>query len=163
MLLVRPRGSFRQGFDVLDQGGAPVGAFLGSAWRESGRIQAGGEEWEFRRERYRRLSLAGPQGVYAAAERVSLWSGRWRLTTGGQAYELVKGGWFSRRYELLAGDAVVGELAPRGVFGSKAAVELPPQLPPAVQVFVIAVVMTLWRREQNSASGAAAGAAGASS
>jgi hypothetical protein len=58
---------------------------------------------------------------------------------------------------------VVGELHPRGLSGSRADVALPPALPPAVQVFVIAVVMTLWRRENNAAAGAAAaGTAGSS-
>ena len=163
MLTVRSHGSWKHGFDVLDESGTPVGTFEGSAWRERGRIRAAGQEWEFRRERYRRLSLAGPRGVYATAERVSAWSGRWQLLAGGRPYELAKAGWFSRRYQLKADGAVVGELSPRGVFGTKADVTLPPEFPPAVQVFAVAVVMTLWRREQAAASGGAAAAAAGSS
>jgi hypothetical protein len=163
MLTVRSHGSWKRGFDVLDERGAVVGVFEGSAWRERGRIRAGDQEWEFRRERYRRLSLAGPQGVYATAERASVWSGRWQFTAGGRTYELAKAAWYSRRYQLRAGDAVAGELSPRGVFGNHAEASLPPELPPAVQVFVIAVVMTLWRRENSTAAGAAAaGAVGSS-
>jgi hypothetical protein len=163
MLRIQPHGSFKRGFDVVDERGSVVGAFEGSPWREGGRIRAGGQEWEFRRERYRRLVLALPQGEFAAADRVSAWSGRWELTTGGRTYELAKAAWYSQRYELRVGAAVVGELHPRGVFGNKADVALPPELPPAVQVFVVAVVMTLWRREQSAAAGAsAAGAAGSS-
>lgn len=164
MLEVRPRGSWRRGFDVLDGSGAVVGAFEGSAWREGGRIRAGGQEWEFRRERSRRLVLAGPQGDGAAADRVSVWSSRWQLSTGGRTYELVKRAWYSQRFQLRAGDLVVGELRPRGLSGRRAEVTLPPELPPAVQVFVIAVVMTLWRRENSAAAGgaAAAGVAGSS-
>jgi hypothetical protein len=163
MVLVRPRGTWRRGFDVLDESGPVLGVFEGSPWRESGRIRAGGQEWEFRRERSRRLVLAGPLGEPAAADRTSLWSGRWRLSAGGRTYELAKPGWWSRRYQLRAGSAVVGELSQRGLFSSKADVSLPPELPPAVQVFVIAVVMTLWRRENNAAAGAAAaGTAGSS-
>jgi hypothetical protein len=164
MLLVQPHGSFGKGFDVLDESGPTVGSFEGSPWREGGRIRAGGQEWEFRRERYRRLVLAAPQdgGEYAVAERISAWTGRWQLSAGGRTYELAKTAWYSRRYELLAGDAVVGELHPRGVFGNKADVTLPPELPPAVGVFVVAVVMTLWRRDQNAAGGAAAAGAASS-
>jgi hypothetical protein len=162
MLVVQPRGSWRRGFDVLDESGTVLGAFQGSPWREGGRIRAAGQEWEFRRDRYRRLALAGPQGEWAAAERISLWSGRWQLSTGGRAYELAKAGWWSRRYQLRAGDAVVGELSPRGLFSSKSDAALPAELPPAVQVFVIAVVMTLWRRENSAAAGGAAAAASSS-
>ena len=95
MLVVRPHGSWRQGFDVLDEAGTAVGTFDGSPWREGGRIRAGDQEWEFRRERYRRLVLAGPQGEYAAADRISAWSGRWQLTAGGRTYELAKAAWYS--------------------------------------------------------------------
>lgn len=163
MLVVRPRGTWQRGFDVQDGSGTVVGAFEGSPWREGGRIRAAGQEWEFRRERSRRLVLTGPRGEGAAADRVSIWSGRWRLSAGGRTYELAKPGWWSRRYQLRAGAAVVGELSQRGLFSSKADVELPPELPPAVQVFVIAVVMTLWRRENNAAAGGAAAAAAGSS
>jgi hypothetical protein len=163
MLVVQPRGTWRRGFDVRDGSGAVLGAFEGSPWREGGRIRAGGQEWEFRRERSRRFVLAGPQGEWAAADRVSFWSGRWQVSTGGRTYELVKAAWYSQRFRLRAGGVVVGELSPRGVFGNKADVTLPPELPPAVQVFVIAVAMTLWRREQSAAAGGAAAAAAGSS
>lgn len=162
MLVVQPRGAWKRGFDVLDGSGTVVGAFEGSAWREGGRIRAGGREWEFRRDRSRRLALVGPDGEHAAAERLSLWSGRWQLTTGGHTYELAKGFWLSQRYELQEGGTAVGTLRPRGAFGRRAEVTLPPELPPPVQVFVIAVVMTLWRRENSAAAGGAAAAAASS-
>lgn len=162
-MVVQPHGIWKRGFDLLDGSGVVVGSFEGSAWQEGGRIRAGGQEWEFCRERSRRLVLAGPQGEEAAAERLSLWSGRWRLSAGGRTYELAKGFWLSQRYELRAGGAAVGELRPRGAFGRKAEASLPPELPPAVQVFVIAVVLTLWRRENSAAAGGAAAAASGSS
>lgn len=152
MLVVQPRGTWRRGFDVRDGSGSVVGAFDGSPWREGGRIRAAGQEWEFRRERSRRLVLAGPPGEWAAADQVSYWSGRWELSAGGRTYSLARPGWWTRRYQLRAGEAVVGELRRRGLFGSRADGELPPELPPAVQVFVIAVVMTLWRREDSAAA-----------
>lgn len=148
---------------MLDGSGAVVGSFEGSPWREGGRIRAAGQEWEFRRERSRRLALAGPQGEWAAADRVSFWSARWQLSAGGRAYELAKAAWFTRRFALTAGGTAVGELRPRRNFGRGAEVSLPPELPPAVQVFVIAVVMTLWSREDSAAAGGAAAAAAGSS
>jgi hypothetical protein len=163
MVTVQPRSSWKRGFDLLDGSGAVIGAFEGSPWREGGRIRSGGQEWEFRRERSRRLVLAGPQGEGAAADRVSFWSGRWQVSAGGRTYELAKAAWYSQRLRLRSGDTVVGELSPRGVFGNKADVTLPPELPPAVQVFVVAVAMTLWRREQSAAAGGAAAAAAGSS
>lgn len=156
MLTVQPHGVLRNGFDLFDESDREVGAFAGSAWRETGQIRVGGQVWEFRKERSRRFVLAGPQGVLAAAERTSVWNGRWQLTTGGRAYELAKRSW-SRTYELRRDGAVVGEVAARGVFSGKAAAALPTELPLPVQVFVVAIVMALWRRQQAAAAGAAAG------
>lgn len=150
MLTVLPHGALKNGFDLVDPAGVTLGAFVGSAWRENGQIHIGAERWDFRRERSRRFVLVGPHGTYAAADRTSLWSGEWRISAGDVSYDLVKPSWLSRRYELRAGDEVRGELHPKGVFSSKAEVTLPADLPPPVQVFVIAVVLTLWRRDQAS-------------
>jgi hypothetical protein len=154
---VQPHGSFKAGFDLLDGSGTAVGTFAGSAWREGGRIRAAGQEWEFRRAGGRRFVLAGPGGEHAAADRVSFWTDRWEVSAGGRTYELVKPGFWSRRYELRTGGRAVGVLTPKGVFDNKAEVELPDELPPAVALFTVVVVMRIWRRQ-----GAAAGAAGAS-
>ena len=155
MLTVIPRGVFRNGFDLVDEAGRNLGGFAGSAWRETGEIQIGDERWEFRKQRSKRFALAGPQGTYATAERTSVWSSVWQVAVGNRLYELTKRSWFSSGYEVRVGDQVVGTLNPKGVFGSKAAVDLPTDMPPPVQVFVIAVVMTQWRRDSAAATAAA--------
>ena len=159
MPTVRPHGMFKNGFDLLDDAGRELGSFHGSAWRERGEIAAGGEVAGFRRDGGRRLALDGPAGELAAADKPSIWSGRWVLRAGGEAYELAKRSWLSRSFELHRGGQVVGSVHPKGL-GSKAVVDLPAELPPAVQVFVVAVVLTLWRRE-SAAAGAAAATGGA--
>jgi hypothetical protein len=158
VLTVRSRGTWRRGFEVLDPAGMLVGSFEGSPWRENGRILAAGADYDFRRERSRRLVLVGSRGPEAAADRPSFWSGRWEVSAGGRTYELAKAAWYSQRFQLRAGGAVAGELTRRGVFGNKAEVSLPPELPPAAQVFVIAVVMTLWRRDDSASSAGPTGA-----
>jgi hypothetical protein len=165
MATVRPHGTFKNGFDLLDAAGRELGSFHGSAWRERGEINTGGEATRFRRDGGRRFALDGPGGgELAAAHKPSIWSGRWVLQAGGQTYELAKRSWLSRSYELRRGGRVVGSAQPKGAFSGKAAVDLPAELPPAVQVFVVAVVLTLWRRESGAAgAGAAAASGGAAS
>jgi hypothetical protein len=164
VLTVVPRGAFKNGFDVVDDSGRNVGGFAGSAWRERGEIQIGDELWEYRRERSKRFALAGPQGTYATAEQASMWSSRWNIAVGDRLYELTKRSWLSSDYEVSVGDQVVGTIDKKGVFSSKALVNLPTEMPPPVQVFVIAVVMTQWRRDGAAAAGAAsAGGAAAAS
>lgn len=159
MPTVRPHGTFKNGFDLLDDAGRELGTFHGSAWRERGEITADGQLAGFRRDGGRRFALDGPGGELAAAEKPSVWSGRWVIEAGGRAYELAKRSWLSRSFELRRGEEVVGSVHPKG-FGSKAVVDLPAELPPAVQLFVVAVVLTLWRRE-SAAAGAAAASGGA--
>ena len=159
MAIVRPHGTFKNGFDLVDDAGRELGSFHGSAWRERGEVTAGGQLYGFRRDGGRRFALDGPGGELAAADKPSIWSGRWVVTAGGQAYELVRRSWLSPSFELRHGDRVVGAVHPKG-FGSKAVVDLPAELPPAVQLFVVAVVLTLWRRE-SAAAGAAAASGGA--
>lgn len=156
VLTVVPRGAFRNGFDLVDDSGRTVGGFAGSAWRENGEIQIGDERWEFRRERSKRFALAGPQGTYATAERTSLWTSAWQVAVGDRHYQLTKPSAWARRYDVRAGDRVVGELSPKGVFSTKTEVNLPADMPPPIQVFVIAVVITQWRRDNASSAASSA-------
>jgi hypothetical protein len=156
VITVVPRGAFSRGFDLVGDGDRKLGGFDGSVWRENGRIQIGAEEWEFRKERTRRFSLAGPQGTYATAEQTSMWSSRWQIAVGDRLYLLAKESWLSSGYQVTVGDRVVGSVHRKGIFSSKAEVDLPADMPPPVQVFVIAVVMTQWRRDSSAAAAGSA-------
>ena len=160
MPTVRPHGAYNNGFELLDDAGRELGSFHGSAWRERGEIKVPGEIAGFRRDGGRHFVLDGRGGELAAAGKPSFWSGRWLLEAGGRTYELVKPSWLSRSIELRLDGEVVGSVQPKGVLSGKAAVDLPAELPPAVQVFVVAVVLTLRRREE-AAAGTAAAAGGA--
>lgn len=154
LFTVRRRDRRHRGFELLDGAGRVVGGLTGRGWRESGWVEAGGAAWELRRAGSRRFELAGPQGPVATAVQVSFWSSGWLLSTGDRTYELVKPSLWSSRYELRADGRPVGEVRRRGVLRLHTEGALPADLPPPVQVFAVAVVLTLWRRQQ-----AAAGAA----
>ena len=164
MFTVQPLGAFKSGFDLVDEAGGVVGTFRGSAWREHGEITVGQERMSFRRHGGRRFTLEGASGVLATAAKPSIWSGRWEITAGDRTYELAKRSWMSRAIQLRGRGQVLGEVQPKSAFSAKAAVELPAELPLPVQVFVIAVVLTLWRRDESAAAaGGGAGAAAATS
>jgi hypothetical protein len=154
MVTVQPHGAFKNGFDLVDGSGTTIASFSGSAWREGGEVRVGDQHWEFRRDRSRRFTLAGPSGVLASAERTSIWGGGWLLTAADRTYELARPSWRSRRYEVRADGRVLGELHPKGMFASRTDTTLPPDMPPPVQAFVVAVVLTIWRREQSAAASA---------
>jgi hypothetical protein len=151
-MLVAPHGAFRRGFDLLDDAGRPVGSFQASRWGESGDVRIGDQVWRMRGEGRRRFVLDRPDGVLASADKPSLWSQRWRVTTRDQTYELGKLSWRSRSFELRGRGQALGQVRPRSHFSGKAVADLPSELPPPVQVFVVALVLTLLRREQDSAT-----------
>jgi hypothetical protein len=62
---------------------------------------------------------------------------------------------FSRRYVLHHGDLRIGELRPERMFGRASAVDFPDELPLAIRVFLMFLVVSAWRRQR-----AAAGAGG---
>ena len=160
MLTVRPLGAFKNGFDLLDQIDRPAGGFRGSAWREHGEVTVGPERLSFRRHGGRRFTLEGPTGIVATATKPSVWSGRWEITVGDRTYGLARRSWMSRAYEVRGRGQALGEVRPTSAFSGRAAVELPAELPVTAQVFLIAVVLTLWRRDE-AAAGAAVAAGGA--
>jgi hypothetical protein len=73
----------------------------------------------------------------------------------GRTYLLKRPSAFRRSYAVWEAGAQVGSVAPTSAFSNAAAVDLPASMPVQVQVFVVAVVVTQWRRQQ-SAAGASA-------
>jgi hypothetical protein len=160
MLNIVPLSMFKNGFDLVGDGGQVVAGFRGSVWRESGEIVVGDQRYAFRREGGRRFRLGGPQGEIAVASRTGRWSGPWLLETGTKRYELAKAGWFARTYRLLRDGKQVGEVAGGRWWSHRGTADLPAQVPVPVQAFTVAVVITMWRRD-DAASGGGAAASGA--
>jgi hypothetical protein len=155
VLTAVPHGTSRNGFDLVDETGAAVATFRASARREQGEITSPDGSWRFRRDGGRHFTLTGERGLVAETSKPGLWSGRWEVIVGGETYELAKRSWRSRTFEL-SGRSTSGEVRPQREFSRRAEVDLPPELSLPVQAFVVAVVLTLWRREQAAATGTAA-------
>jgi hypothetical protein len=70
-----------------------------------------------------------------------------------QRYELKKGSAFGRRFVLREGGREVGEVFSEGGFSltRKVRIDLPEELPLPVRVFVLWMVVTLWKRESDGA------------
>jgi hypothetical protein len=157
VLTVRQYGVVRPGFEVLDEAGRLVAAFSGSARTEHGDIAIGDGRWHVRRMTRGHFVLESPSGVLAHADRTSAWSGRWELHAAGRTYDLVRRSWHSRVHELREAGRPVGTVEPRGPFSRHATATLPSTLPLPEQVFVIAVVLTIWRRDQQAAATSGSG------
>jgi hypothetical protein len=57
---------------------------------------------------------------------------------------------FTRAFELWKDDTVVGTILPQSAFSRKIDADLPADLPLAVQVFILWLVILLWKRAASS-------------
>ncbi len=57
---------------------------------------------------------------------------------------------FGRTFDLFQGDERLGEIKPDNVFTRKMTVDLPEAMPLAVQVFIVWLVVLMWKRAASS-------------
>jgi hypothetical protein len=88
----------------------------------------------------------------ARAIKPSAMKRRFEVSFAGQAYELTASSALGRKFTLRDGDEVIGEITPRGMLTRKADGYLSEHLPTAIQVFVIALVLFMWKRQSDSSS-----------
>ena len=160
MLKVIPKAWWSHAFCVTDGTASIAQAENLSWWRDKGALQLEGATYTARRERSAYI-LESATGVLARAERPRFWRRELIIEHSNQRYTLrAKSSW-RRQFLLFEGAAQIGSVTPEGLFQRKAAVELPQALPLYLQVFIIWLVMTLWKHEDAAASGAVgAGASG---
>lgn len=127
----------------------PVADIAISPWRERGTVAIDGTGYRV----YRAAPLAGafilegPGGEIARAEKPSILGRAFAVRHGGRDYMLRPRAMFRREFVLLDGAREIGSLAPRSIFTRKAAVELPPDLPISLRMFIVWLTMISWRRD----------------
>ena len=151
MLTAVPTRWFSWEFTVND-GPRAVATIDVSWWREQGTLTVGGVDHRVYREGMLSgdfiLEAAG--SVVARARKPSVFRRAFEIEHGRRRYELHATSVLRRRMVLLEGDKTIGSLSPQGVFTRRADVDLPPDLPLAVRVFVIWLAVILWKRESDS-------------
>jgi hypothetical protein len=90
----------------------------------------------------------------ARARKQSVFVSAFQLEYPGKSHTLRKESHFRRTFVLMEGDRQIGIIKPEGIFTRKADVSLPDEIPLPVQIFVLWLVLVLWKR--NSDSGHAA-------
>ena len=168
MLRVIPEGWFSYDFTVFDRGGTPVARGDLSNWRETAKLEVGGERYEAHRKgrRSKEFVLEKEDGqVVAMAEKPSAWKSPFVVEHGGNRYELDKeSGWKSTFILRSDGVGQVGSVRSEGVFKRGWIAELPEELPLEAKVFIVWLVVLLWKQAASAAAtttqAAATGASG---
>lgn len=133
-----------------------------SIWRTGGRFELDGRHYEIRGNlwgnRYGMTTEGGT--VVASADRVG--RKNWTVEEAGRVYTFQRASWWRPDQILHFEGRQVGSIKRPGIWRSDAIADLP-GLPVPVQVFVLAVVLTMWSQQAATASAGGAGAVAASS
>jgi hypothetical protein len=143
MLTVIPK-TWSYAFRVVD-GTQPVAETLNvSWWRDKAQLWVNGAHYTARRDRSM-FFLESETGVLARAERPRRWRRELFIEHAGRQFALRKESAFRRGYLLFEHGAPIGSISLDGLFTRKAAAELPDELPLFLRIFIIWLVMTLWK------------------
>ena len=123
-----------------------------AAWKRGGAFELDGRRFTVRSNvrgsTYTMVDDAG--AVVATADRVG--RKRWTVEAAGQTYRFRRASFWGDEEELLLGDAPVGSVRKTSFWRGDVAVELP-GLAPALQLFVLGVVISMWNARAATAAG----------
>lgn len=155
MLFVRPQTLLGWSFAILDADEQPAGGIRMSAWREKAGLVVDNTSYEARREQLfsGRFLLERNGETVAYAEKPSAMRRQFEVFFGKLRLELESESAFRRAFVVRMGDTVVGSIRPETALRRRAVIDLPDELPRPLQVFLCWLVLLLWKRSSDSASG----------
>jgi hypothetical protein len=151
MLEVIPK-AWSYAFSVTDEGESIAQTTNLSWWRDHSDLRVDGNTYRARRDGGSYV-LESEGKVVARAKRPRLFARGLNIEHLDHRYTLRAKSAFRRQFVLMDGATQIGSIAPQGVFTRKAAADLPETLPLSLRVFIIWLVMTLWK--QDDATGGA--------
>lgn len=155
MLKAIPKAWYSWDFTILD-GSQPVADIDMSLWREKGVLMILDTAYKVYREHVMTGSfiLESEGTILARAIKPSLFLRSFIVEHAGKQYALRSALW--RRYRLLDGDREIGSVSPETIIMRRANVDLPEDLPLSVRIFILWLVILLWKRDSDSAASSAA-------
>jgi hypothetical protein len=147
MLDATPRGLFSWGFTVRQDGDTI--ADIDPSWLgERAEIRAGGQTYAAYRESLLAGTFVLQSGgrALARARKASAFLRAFAIDLSGRPLELKATSVWRREFVLFEGGVPVGRISPVGWFGRRAVIDLPPDVPLPAQLFLLWLVLVLWRR-----------------
>jgi hypothetical protein len=156
MLRAVPKSWFSWDFDVLD-GAQTVAEIELAWWAEKGRLTVQGASYEVYRKGWwgGAFVLEAGGAVLARAEKPSAFLRSYVIEHAGKRFTLRAESPFGRSFLLVHAPQAIGSLSPEGLFTRRARVDLPEDLPLPLRVFIVWLVLILWRRASHSAAAGA--------
>jgi hypothetical protein len=149
---VVPQGIFSRHYDLRRDGEAMASLKM-QLWTEGCEFTIAGHRFSIRRTSLWKDGfqlLAGPSSVCDVKR--GFWSRRFELEAVEEKWFLQPAGWFTRTYQLVSGNRVVGSIRHTGLFTRSRVGEFAESVPPPVQMFAIFLVLVVSRRQQRRSS-----------
>jgi hypothetical protein len=156
-----PKGFFNRRRYSVEHNGLPVAEIACTIIGAKATITIGGESYRAAREGVMSgaFYLEANGSRIASAEKPNLFHRLFAVRCGTRAFTLKSAAAFGRAYVLTENEAAIGTITRQGFFGRKFSPELPDDLTLEFKLFLIWLVIVLWRRQRRA--GAAAATAGA--
>jgi len=144
-----PNSLFRINHYTLRRDGAEIGRIDFGGIRQPAAIVIGSATFHPARDGVLKSTfhLDGNGARLASAAPAGASFRRFTVQAGTRTYALAVASWSGRSFTLTENGAAVGTIARSGFFTTKCQANLPDDLPPEVQAFLIWLVLTTWRRQ----------------
>ncbi len=160
MLRVESDSWFSWDFTILD-GEREVAKLDQSWWSEAAEMEIEGESCRLYREGMMGDFVLEAGGeVSVRAEKPSALRNAFVVRHGDESFELEKESVWKQKYSLRRHGRDAGSIAKESWATSNLTADLPEDLPLRVRVFMVWLVLVLWKRENDSAAGSGGGASG---
>ncbi len=135
--------------------GAPLTALGISLWRSRGSFELDGQAFSIDPSGFFLQNAALKRGgtTIARAEKPSILQRRYLITSAGHRMTLESRSWSGRKYVLLLGGKEVGWVRREGMTGRKVLLDFPEEVPMALRVFLLYLVLAQAKRESAAAGG----------
>ena len=153
MLLIEPKSWWRSLFEVTEPSTGTRFLLSPRGFREGCFFKLDGDQYELKRQHW----SGGPfllechGSVLLRAHKPSAFKRSFELKHGRERFTVAAESMWSRAYVLRQGSRVLGRVERTSWWSQRAEADLPEDLPLIFRVFVVSLVLLMWRREQGAA------------
>nr|WP_255644063.1 hypothetical protein [Actinoplanes polyasparticus] len=146
----RKTSAWKSNYVVTDRG-REIATWDKSTWKSGGEFTLEGRRYRVRSNGWgnKYTMTDDSDTVLAAADRVG--RKRWTVTANGQTYHFRRRSFWASEEELVLGETRVGSVRKTSFWRGDVNVELP-SLTPALQLFILGVVISKWDAEAAAAA-----------
>ena len=153
MLLIRPKSWWRTSFEVTEPSTQTRFTLSPGGFREGCFFKLDGDQYELKRQHWSggAFLLECNGSVLLRAHKPSMFKRSFELKHGRERFTVAVESMCSRAYVLRQGSRLLGRIERTSWWSQRAEADLPEDLPLVFRVFVVSLVLLMWRREHGAA------------